>query len=326
MLIRSFPTEAIVAALRLAGTGLSVSVFQFLKGGIEQGPDRPRQMTPDLLWYRSDRPHSIDPANHDEADKSAVLALWEVAKTALQTADHVVFEELDLAIAAGLIPAIDLAIALSTATAAITIAACIHLNSEEPMIKSDAWITQAAETGMIAPFVPQLVRRNEDDQPVISYGLSSYGYDLRLSPKDFRIFYRIPGAIVDPKNFRSENLEIATLESDEDGDYFILPAHSYALGVALEHLVVPDNVTVLCIGKSTYARIGVIANMTPAEAGWRGHLTLEFSNSSSADCRVYANEGVVQLLFLEGDPCKVTYDARSGKYQDQPAEVTLARV
>lgn len=96
--------------------------------------------------------------------------------------------------------------------------------------------------------------------------------------------------------------------------------------MALERLQVPENVTVLCIGKSSYARAGIIANLTPAEAGWRGHLTLEFSNSSSADCRIYANEGVVQLLFFEGEPCDVSYETRRGKYQDQPEAVTLARV
>jgi dCTP deaminase len=193
------------------------------------------------------------------------------------------------------------------------------------MIKNDTWISQMAQEGMIAPFVPQLVRRAEG-LPVISYGLSSYGYDLRLSANEFRIFRHIPGTVVDPKNFSDANLEPAPLHHDEHGSYFILPAHSYGLGVALERLEVPDNVTVICIGKSTYARIGLIANLTPAEAGWRGHLTLEFSNSSSADCRVYANEGIVQLLFLEGLPCAVSYDDRRGKYQDQVERVTLARV
>ena len=96
--------------------------------------------------------------------------------------------------------------------------------------------------------------------------------------------------------------------------------------MALERLEVPDNISVICIGKSTYARCGIIANLTPAEAAWRGHLTLEFSNSSSADCRIYANEGVVQLLFLEGEPCAISYEARQGKYQDQPERVTIARI
>ncbi|MBW4474260.1 MAG: dCTP deaminase [Stenomitos rutilans HA7619-LM2] len=193
------------------------------------------------------------------------------------------------------------------------------------MIKNDTWIAQMAEKGMISPFEPQLVRK-ADGLPVISYGLSSYGYDLRLSPSEFRIFKHIPGTVVDPKNFNPANLEPAQLHEDNDGYHFILPAHSYGLGVALERLEVPENVTVVCIGKSTYARCGIIANLTPAEAGWRGYLTLEFSNSSSADCRIYANEGVVQLLFLEGAPCAISYETRRGKYQDQPEKVTLARV
>lgn len=187
-----------------------------------------------------------------------------------------------------------------------------------------------ADKGMITPFEPSLVRKIESQdgqvRRVISYGLSSYGYDIRLSPKEFRVFRHVPGTIVDPKNFNPANLEPVELHTDANDSYFILPAHSYGLGVALERLEVPENVTVLCIGKSTMARCGVIANLTPAEAGWRGHLTLEFSNSSSADCRIYANEGIVQLLFFEGDRCQVSYHDRRGKYQDQQEVVTLARV
>lgn len=212
------------------------------------------------------------------------------------------------------------------------------------MIKNDQWIIEQAENGMIQPFVPQLVRHLDGEgQPlpalqsrsesvdaqlrrVISYGLSSYGYDLRLSPKEFKVFRHIPGTIINPKRFNPSNLESVQLHTDEDGDYFVIPAHSYGLGVALERLSVPPNVTVLCIGKSSYARAGIIANLTPAEAAWRGHLTLEFSNSSSADCRIYANEGVVQLLFFEGEACNVSYADRQGKYQDQPEAVTLAKV
>jgi dCTP deaminase len=193
------------------------------------------------------------------------------------------------------------------------------------VIKNDLWIAQMAGQGMIKPFEPQLMRRVEN-LPVISYGLSSFGYDIRLSPLEFRIFRHIPGTVVDPKHFNPENLEPTKLHTDSNGSFFILPAHSYGLGVALERLDVPENITVLCIGKSSYARVGLIANLTPAEAGWRGHLTLEFSNSSSADCRIYANEGVVQLLFLEGDPCSISYESRRGKYQDQPQAVTLVRV
>ena len=193
------------------------------------------------------------------------------------------------------------------------------------MLKNDIWIKTMAEQGMITPFAPTQVRVL-DGHPVISYGLSSFGYDIRLSPKDFRIFRHIPGTVVDPKNFSPDNLENAKLHSQSSDHFFILPAHSYGLGVALERLEMPDNITAICMGKSTMARVGVIANITPVEAGWRGYLTLEFSNSSSADCRVYANEGVVQLLFLEGEPCAVSYQSRQGKYQDQTEIVTIAKV
>lgn len=193
------------------------------------------------------------------------------------------------------------------------------------MILPDLEIAKIAGRGGIVPFVPHQVR-HDGHRPVISYGLSSFGYDIRLSPHDFRIFRHVPGTVVDPKNFNPANLETANLHSDPSGDFFILPAHSYGLGVAIERLEVPDNVTIVCLGKSTYARAGIIANLTPAESGWKGYLTLEFSNSSSADCRMYAREGVVQLLFFEGDPCKVSYDDRRGKYQDQGEEVTIARV
>ncbi|MHC5852428.1 dCTP deaminase [Nostoc sp.] len=193
------------------------------------------------------------------------------------------------------------------------------------MIKNDVWIKEKAEKGMILPFEPNLIRHSEE-LPVISFGLGSFGYDIRLSPVDFRIFRHIPGTVVDPKNFNPENLLPTKLHTDVNGSYFILPAHSYGLGVALERLEIPHNITVICIGKSTYARCGIIANVTPAEAAWRGYLTLELSNASSADCRIYANEGIVQLLFLEGAPCDVNYEERQGKYQDQPDVVTIARV
>ncbi|WP_072619465.1 dCTP deaminase [Spirulina major] len=193
------------------------------------------------------------------------------------------------------------------------------------MIQNDIWIKQKAAEGLIQPFEATLIRK-VDQLPVISYGLSSYGYDIRLSPNEFRVFRHIPGTVVDPKYFNPHNLEPVELHHDKNGNFFILPAHSYGLGVALEKINVPDYISVLCIGKSTYARCGIIANLTPAEAGWRGHLTLEFSNSSSADCRIYANEGVVQLLFLEGEECETSYNKRQGKYQDQPEQVIVSRV
>ena len=193
------------------------------------------------------------------------------------------------------------------------------------MLKNDRWIIEQAENGMISPFIPAQVRQWEGI-PVISYGVSSYGCDIRLSPSEFLVFKRIPGAIVDPKAFNPNNLEQAELHHDKSGSYFILPANSYGLGVSLETIAMPPNVTAICMGKSTYARVGIIANTTPLEAKWFGHITLEFSNSSSSDCRIYANEGVVQLLFLEGEPCITTYSDRLGKYQGQSDRVTLAKV
>jgi len=193
------------------------------------------------------------------------------------------------------------------------------------MILNDLQITQLAKQGMIKPFFPRLIRRTEK-HPVLSFGLSSYGYDLRLSPKEFKIFRHIPGTVMDPKKFNPGNLENTPLHKDVNGDYFILPARSYGLGVAVEQLNLPDNVSAICVGKSTYARCGIIANLTPAEAGWKGHLTLEFSNSSAADCRIYANEGVVQMLFFSGEPCATSYHKRTGKYQNQKHQITLPRI
>ena len=194
------------------------------------------------------------------------------------------------------------------------------------MLKNDKWIaSNALSYDMIKPYEGSLIRE-VDGLKVISFGQSSYGYDIRLSPKEFLIFKHIPGTVVNPKNFNPKNLESSPLLKDEYGEFFIIPAHSYALGVALEKLKIPPNITAICLGKSTYARVGLIVNVTPAEASWEGNLTLEFSNSASADCRVYVNEGIAQLLFLEGEECAVTYAQRNGKYQHQLEEVTLARV
>jgi dCTP deaminase len=193
------------------------------------------------------------------------------------------------------------------------------------MILNDQQITALAEQGLIHPFVREHIRRSEQDRPVLSYGLSSFGYDLRLSPREFRIFRHVPGTVLDPKAFNPKNLEPAPLHEDDNGAYYILPARSYGLGVAVERLHLPPHITAICLGKSTYARCGIIANVTPAEAGWRGHLTLEFSNSSAADCRLYAGEGIVQILFLGGEPCTTSYSARTGKYQNQAHRITLPR-
>ncbi len=194
------------------------------------------------------------------------------------------------------------------------------------MILNDQQITTFAEAGMIRPFSPSLVREEADGRRVLSHGLSSFGYDLRLSAREFLIFRHVPGTVVDPKNFNPRNLEKAPLHEDDQGRYFVLPARSYGLGVAVERLDLPSEVTAICVGKSTYARCGIIANVTPAEAGWRGHLTLEFSNSSAADCRIYAEEGIVQMLFFLAEPCQTSYRTRDGKYQHQKQQVTLPKV
>ena len=183
-------------------------------------------------------------------------------------------------------------------------------------------IAELASQGMITPFDARKIRQVED-RAVISYGLSSYGYDLTLA-SDFLIFRHVPGLIVNPKRFDSRCLESAELHNDEDGTYIILPGHSYGLGATIERQVIPPNVTAQYIGKSTYARCGIIVNTTPGEAGWEGHLTLEISNSSGADCRIYVNEGICQALFFESEPCRTPYG--DGKYQGQEAGVTLARV
>lgn len=164
------------------------------------------------------------------------------------------------------------------------------------------------------------------DGGYISYGLSSYGYDIRLSPKEFFVFRHVPGEVTNPKRFNKDQLVEVPLKTDEDGQFFIIPSNSYGLGFSLEYLNIPEYVMAICVGKSTYARSGIIANVTPAEPGWQGHLTLEFSNASNADCRIYAGEGVVQLLFLEGKPCTVSYAQRQGKYQNQGYRVTFPRL
>ena len=192
------------------------------------------------------------------------------------------------------------------------------------MILNDIQISRLAQDGMITPYCGTLIRK-VDNRPTISYGPSSYGYDLRLSPKQFLVFRHIPGTVINPKAFNPDNLQPVELQEDEWGEFFILPHHSYGLGVALEHLSIPADITAEFIGKSTYARCGVIANLTPGEAGWKGHLTLEFSNSSEADVRIYANEGIVQAVFFRGEPCSTSYEDRAGKYQNQPETVTLAR-
>jgi dCTP deaminase len=198
-------------------------------------------------------------------------------------------------------------------------------------IKNDAWIRAAAANGMITPFHPHLVRRIDYDQAdsskkAISYGLSSYGYDLTLSHLEFKVFRApSPDHEINPKRFDVSTLAPLPLQSDQDGEYFVLPAHSYALGFTAERLTIPKNITALFINKSTYARCGILANMSPGESGWEGHLTLELANLSDSNCRIYANEGIVQALFFEGEPCETPY-CSNRKYQHQGAGIVTARV
>jgi len=191
---------------------------------------------------------------------------------------------------------------------------------------NDDQIMGLARGGMIDPFVPHQTRVNMKGKKVISYGLSTCGYDLRLSDKEFKIFNHIPGTVVDPKDFNLRNLDNAHTFSDDSGSGFIIPGNSYGLGVAVECLRLPRYIAATCMGKSTYARVGVIVNVTPAEPGWEGHLTIEFSNSSPADVCVYANEGIAQLMFWSIDDPRTSYADRNGKYQGQTEKVTLPRL
>jgi|TARA_R110002096_G_scaffold98584_4_gene219214 dCTP deaminase len=185
-------------------------------------------------------------------------------------------------------------------------------------VKSDKWITRmAAEHGLIDPFEPAQVRELNGER-VISYGVSSYGYDIRCAP-EFKVFTNINSAVVDPKNFDPESFV------DVNRDVCIIPPNSFALARTLEYFRIPRNVLTICLGKSTYARCGIIVNVTPLEPEWEGHVTLEFSNTTPLPARIYANEGVAQVIFLESDEdCAVSYRDRGGKYQHQTG-VTLPK-
>ncbi|MGR9089837.1 MAG: dCTP deaminase [Gammaproteobacteria bacterium] len=185
-------------------------------------------------------------------------------------------------------------------------------------VKSDKWITRmAAEHGLIEPFEPAQVRERNGER-VISYGVSSYGYDIRCAP-EFKVFTNINSAVVDPKNFDPESFV------DVNRDVCIIPPNSFALARTLEYFRIPRNVLTICLGKSTYARCGIIVNVTPLEPEWEGHVTLEFSNTTPLPARIYANEGVAQVIFLESDEdCAISYRDRGGKYQHQTG-VTLPK-
>jgi dCTP deaminase len=184
-----------------------------------------------------------------------------------------------------------------------------------PSIKSDKWIKKmAVEHRMIEPFEDRQVRAG-----VISYGLSSYGYDIRVAD-EFKVFTNINSTVVDPKNFDARSFV------DVKGDVCIIPPNSFALSKTVEYFRIPRDVLTVCVGKSTYARCGLIVNVTPFEPEWEGFVTLEISNTTPLPAKVYANEGIAQVLFFQSDEiCEVSYADKKGKYQRQPG-LTLPKL
>jgi len=182
-------------------------------------------------------------------------------------------------------------------------------------IKSDSWIRRMAqEKRMIEPFVDGQIREG-----VISYGLSSYGYDIRVS-NEFKIFTNVHSAIVDPKNFNPKSFV------DFTGDICVIPPNSFVLAQTVEYFRIPRDVLTICVGKSTYARCGLIVNVTPFEPEWEGYVTLEISNTTPLPARIYANEGISQVLFFQSDEiCETSYADRKGKYQKQQS-IVLPRI
>lgn len=186
-------------------------------------------------------------------------------------------------------------------------------------IKSDKWIRRMAEQeGMIEPFEPGQIRYDSNNQKLVSYGTSSYGYDVRCA-REFKIFTNVHSAVVDPKNFDEHSFV------DISSDVCIIPPNSFALARTVEYFRIPRSVLTVCLGKSTYARCGIIVNVTPLEPEWEGHVTLEFSNTTPLPAKIYANEGIAQMLFFESDEiCATSYRDRGGKYQGQTG-VTLPK-
>ncbi len=185
-------------------------------------------------------------------------------------------------------------------------------------IKSDRWIRKMAqEQGLIEPFEPGQVREVNGER-IVSYGTSSYGYDVRCAD-EFKIFTNIESAFVDPKAFDESSFV------DKQSDVCVIPPNSFALARTIEYFRIPRNVLTICLGKSTYARCGIIVNVTPLEPEWEGNVTLEFSNTTPLPAKIYANEGVAQMLFFESDEeCEISYKDKGGKYQGQKG-VTLPK-
>lgn len=186
-------------------------------------------------------------------------------------------------------------------------------------IKSDVWINyMAQEHKMIEPFVERQVK-SIDNQKIVSYGLSSYGYDIRVAP-EFKVFTNIHNSIVDPKNFTEDSfVRLST-------DVCVVPPNSFALARSIEYFRIPRDVLTICLGKSTYARCGIIVNVTPFEPEWEGFVTLEISNTTPLPAKIYANEGIAQVIFFQSpEPCQISYADRNGKYMKQIG-ITLPRV
>lgn len=181
------------------------------------------------------------------------------------------------------------------------------------MAKPDSWIRKMSqkENGIIEPFVDHLIKQNESGQRIVSYGLSSFGYDIRVSD-EFKVFTNVYNSIVDPKQFSED--AFVDMQTNE----CIIPPNSFALARSVEYFRIPRSTIALCIGKSTYARCGIIVNVTPLEPEWEGYLTIEISNTTPLPAKIYANEGIAQLLFFESEiECDISYADRQGKYMKQ---------
>lgn len=182
------------------------------------------------------------------------------------------------------------------------------------MVKNDKWIRKLAREGMISPFSDGQVKKG-----IISYGVSSYGYDMRISD-EFKIFKNESGEIIDPKSSKSQNFV------DFKGDTCIISPNSFVLGRSFEYFKIPRNIIAICLGKSTYARCGVVVNITPLEPEWEGYVTIEISNTAPNPVKLYAFEGIAQVIFFEADEvCEVSYADKAGKYQSQRG-ITLAKI
>jgi len=178
-------------------------------------------------------------------------------------------------------------------------------------LKEDAWIRKLAKEGMIEPFEESQVKQLPSGERCVSYGLSSYGYDIRVSD-EFKVFTNVYNSMVDPKNFTEDSFV------DIQAEKCIIPPNSFALARSVEYFRIPRNILTICLGKSTYARCGIIVNVTPFEPEWEGHVTIEISNTTPLPAMIYANEGIAQVLFLESaHACELSYKDRNGKYQGQ---------